>query len=75
MEYNEAKKTLEDLGIDPVEAGKTGEKIASEIMDKAKAMSQNESISHVVDCKHENEKMHQGDGFVYVTCADCGEDL
>jgi hypothetical protein len=26
-------------------------------------------------CTHENEKLHQGDGFVYVTCADCGKDL
>ena len=31
---------------------------------------------HVVsNCKHENEQMHQGDGFVYVTCKDCGTDL
>lgn len=26
-------------------------------------------------CIHENEKLHQGDGFVYVTCADCGVEL
>lgn len=32
-------------------------------------------IDGVIDCKHENEEMHQGDGFVYVTCKDCGEDL
>ena len=29
----------------------------------------------VSNCKHENEQMHQGDGFVYVTCKDCGTDL
>ena len=56
MEYNEAKKVLEDLGIDPEEVGKRGEKTVSEIMDKAKAMNQNESISHVsgiYDSKHD----------------------
>lgn len=26
-------------------------------------------------CKHENEQMRQGDGFVYVVCGDCGKDL
>ena len=31
---------------------------------------------HVVsNCKHKNEQMKQGDGFVYVTCKDCGTDL
>lgn len=33
------------------------------------------SIPSVVDCKHENEAMFQGDGFVYAECADCGKDL
>ncbi len=33
------------------------------------------SIQRVSNCKHENEQMHQGDGFVYVTCKDCGTDL
>lgn len=32
-------------------------------------------IPLVSNCKHENEQMHQGDGFVYVTCKDCGTDL
>lgn len=64
MEYNEAKKTLEDLGIDPEEVGKRGEKIVSEIMDKAKAMNQNESISHVsgisgTRIKHWNEETEE----------------
>jgi hypothetical protein len=26
-------------------------------------------------CNHINEKMWQGDGFVYITCKDCGIDL
>ncbi len=26
-------------------------------------------------CEHENEKLYQGDGFVYAVCRDCGEDL
>jgi hypothetical protein len=33
------------------------------------------SIHIVSNCKHENEQMHQGDGFVYVTRKDCGTDL
>ena len=32
-------------------------------------------LYNVSNCKHENEQMHQGDGFVYVTCKDCGTDL
>ena len=32
-------------------------------------------IHDVSNCKHENEQMHQGDGFVYATCDDCGTDL
>ena len=26
-------------------------------------------------CKHENETLHQGNGFIYKTCTDCGEDI
>ncbi|MDA9272145.1 hypothetical protein N9Q05_02015 [bacterium] len=26
-------------------------------------------------CEHENEQLHQGNGFIYKTCADCGEDI
>jgi len=27
-------------------------------------------------CNHEGDEiLHQGDGFVYKTCADCGEDI
>lgn len=26
-------------------------------------------------CEHKKEVMRQGDGFVYVTCKDCGEEL
>ena len=33
------------------------------------------ALFSISNCKHENEKMHQGNGFVYVTCKDCGEDL
>jgi len=29
----------------------------------------------VSTCKHENEIMRQGDGFVYGVCGDCGKDL
>jgi len=29
----------------------------------------------VSNCKHENEIMRQGDGFVYGVCGDCGKDL
>jgi hypothetical protein len=32
-------------------------------------------IHVVVDCKHDNEIMRQGDGFVYSTCGDCGDEL
>jgi len=32
-------------------------------------------IADVNNCKHENEIMRQGDGFVYGVCGDCGEDL
>jgi hypothetical protein len=32
-------------------------------------------IPDVVDCKHDNEIMRQGDGFVYSTCGDCGDEL
>ena len=35
----------------------------------------NLSLSGVVDCKHDNEIMRQGDGFVYSTCGDCGDEL
>lgn len=47
MDYNEAKKTLEDLGINPKEVEKQGEEIVSEIMGRANAMNQNNCISHV----------------------------
>jgi len=33
------------------------------------------AIPVVVDCKHENEIMKQGDGFYYSTCGDCGDEL
>ena len=33
------------------------------------------AIPVVVDCKHNNEIMRQGDGFVYSTCGDCGDEL
>jgi len=26
-------------------------------------------------CEHEHETLHQGNGFVYKTCTDCGEDI
>lgn len=32
-------------------------------------------VSTTVNCEHENETLHQGDGFVYKTCTDCGEDI
>ena len=31
--------------------------------------------SEIINCKHENELMRQGDGFVYVVCEDCGINL
>ena len=31
--------------------------------------------SEIINCKHKNELMRQGDGFVYVVCEDCGIDL
>jgi hypothetical protein len=31
--------------------------------------------SEISNCKHENEQMRQGNGFVYVVCKDCGIDL
>jgi hypothetical protein len=33
------------------------------------------TIPVVVDCKHDNEIMRQGDGFAYSTCGDCGDEL
>jgi len=32
-------------------------------------------VSKSVNCEHENETLHQGNGFVYKTCTDCGEDI
>ena len=34
-----------------------------------------EYVKGISECKHDNEQTHQGDGFVYVTCKDCGADL
>jgi hypothetical protein len=34
-----------------------------------------EAVPDVADCKHDNEIMRQGDGFVYSTCGDCGDEL
>lgn len=34
-----------------------------------------ELIKVLTVCEHKNEKMRQGDGFVYVTCKDCGKSL
>ncbi len=33
------------------------------------------SVSTIVNCEHENETLHQGNGFVYKTCTNCGEDI
>ena len=33
------------------------------------------NLHFVINCKHENELTKQGDGFTYVVCKDCGEDL
>jgi ribosomal protein S27E len=35
----------------------------------------NQIKEQVKPCTHENEKLNQGDGFVYVTCEDCGDNL
>ena len=32
-------------------------------------------IKDIVKCKHKNETTRQGNGFVYVVCEDCGDDL
>ncbi len=33
-------------------------------------------VSKLVNCEHTgDETLHQGDGFIYKTCADCGEDI
>jgi len=32
-------------------------------------------VSTTVNCEHENETLHQGNGFVYKTCTNCGEDI
>jgi hypothetical protein len=56
----------------------------TEIENKIKAIDETALIMHelellslpdVVDCKHDNEIMRQGDGFVYSTCGDCGDEL
>ena len=58
---------LEDMGID-LENDNDKSEICDEYIDRIKDKIEK-------GCKHENEKMHQGDGFVYVTCKDCGTDL
>ena len=46
-------------------------------MEQAYIKGKNEqlTLTDVVDCKHDNEIMRQGDGFVYSTCGDCGDEL
>jgi hypothetical protein len=51
------------------------ERDSSEFVDIFLNQGQSLPIDSVSNCKHENEQMHQGDGFVYVTCKDCGTDL
>jgi len=47
-----------------------------EIIEERKEAIEDQLSIHIVsNCNHENEQMHQGDGFVYVTCKDCGTDL
>lgn len=45
------------------------------LQDPINEMNQALTIPDVVDCKHENEIMRQGNGFVYSTCGDCGDEL
>ena len=34
------------------------------------------SVSKSVNCEHTGDEiLHQGNGFIYKTCADCGEDI
>lgn len=56
MNLNESKEFLKSVGIDPEEAAKQGKEIVEEILEKAKVVDQNDSISHVsgiYDSKHD----------------------
>ena len=48
-----------------------GAKKLKEVQELVKKLT----LPDVVDCKHDNEIMRQGDGFVYSTCGDCGDEL
>ena len=50
--------------------------ITEKLIDKEAIEEVNDFIlPDVINCKHENELTKQGDGFTYVVCKDCGEDL
>ena len=53
----------------------TSIKITLQQIENSIYLVKNLSLSGVVDCKHDNEIMKQGDGFVYSTCLDCGDEL
>tara|TARA_R110000796_G_scaffold51740_1_gene122103 strand:- start:2287 stop:2529 length:243 start_codon:yes stop_codon:yes gene_type:complete len=59
--------------IDP----ETSEELQKGVKDYLKQLNELNllTIPVVVDCKHDNEIMRQGDGFVYSTCGDCGDEL
>jgi hypothetical protein len=46
-----------------------------DIITELEARKQLLNLFIVSNCKHENEIMRQGDGFVYGVCDDCGKDL
>jgi hypothetical protein len=77
MTDNELKEDcLQEAGID---LGRYSHTELTEIKDALRRYHQAKlkllGIADVVDCKHDNEIMRQGDGFVYSTCGDCGDEL
>jgi hypothetical protein len=74
MDYNEAKKTLEDLGINPKEVAKQGQEIVSEIMEKTKVINQNNYMYHVsntIVCMKCGKNRTLSNGVIQPLC-ECG---
>jgi len=45
-------------------------------LDKVVNLLSIQGVSTTVNCEHTgDETLHQGNGFIYKTCADCGEDI
>lgn len=73
----EQKKVIEKGLLTAIDNGTDDEFTSQEmhLINDAFELVNNLTIPVVVDCKHDNEIMRQGDGFVYSTCGDCGDEL